>query len=181
MSVDLVSKNRLGGESCPSDLEILILNCSDLLGEMGIEINCEVSWAPWEDKSYLTEDDLKNPDIMANVKAIDEMFEYTKFVAQADGGEYIGYWKGVECNNISSAPLVYYDTEGQFELCGSRFVEAVFFLVDDEDLLAEFKQKCIGLGIKMDFNNLDEISIPELSCTPDELHNKKYDEYLADV
>jgi len=62
------------------------------------------------------------------------MFEYIKIVVQTDGGEYIGYWKGPECNNISSDPFVSYDTEGQFELCGSRFVETVFFLVYDEGL-----------------------------------------------
>lgn len=49
---------------------------------------------PWSDKSYLTEADLRNPDIVGNVRAIDEVCEMVSFVAETDGGELIGYWRG---------------------------------------------------------------------------------------
>ena len=124
---------------------------------------------------------MNNPDISANVRAIDEVCDYICFVAQTDGGEYIGYWRGPENLPINLSPLVYYDTEGQFELCGSRFVESIFFLVYDEELLKEFRDLCSDQGIDVDFSSLDDIPIPELNPTPDDLHSKIYESYLANT
>ena len=180
-TIEQVSINRLAGEECPKDLDNLILNAGALLDNMGININGEQYWEPWTDKSYLSESDLQNRDIMSNVKAIDELFGYIKFVAETDGGEFIGYWCGPENNQICDAPLVYYDTEGQFELCGSRFVEALFFLVYDDDLLEQLRCICKTVGIPLEFESIDDISIPKMNLTPNELHEIKYDEYLRNA
>lgn len=172
--VDLVSKHRLGGEPCPKDLEILITHGSDLLEELGIEINGDPSWAPWTDKSYLTAADYQDPDIAANVKAIDETFAMIRFAARTDQGEFIGYWSGPEGRTAAAGPLVYYDTEGQFRLCGARFIEALFFVSYDEELLARLKHTVAGHGVPLAFESIDEIAIPQANCTPDEFHQERY-------
>ena len=175
--VQQVSKNRLGGESCPKDLEILITQHFDILEDMGVEINGEESWAPWADKSYLTEADYRNPDIVANVKAIDDTFTCIRFVARTDDDECIGYWCGPEGRAVSESPLVYYDTEGCFRLCGTRFVESLFFLSYDENALARLRAAFASLGTPLEFNSLDDIVIPVTGCSPESYHDEKYRKY----
>lgn len=173
-----LSHLRLHGEPCPPDLEQLVTHGLDWLTGLGVTFGFEKEWAPWADKSYLTPADLANPDIAANVKAIDDVCEYIRFVAQTDGGECIGYWVGPVPRPLSECPLVYYDTEGQFELCGSRFVESFFFLIYDEDTLVELREVCADLGIPLDFISLDDIPIPASSITPDAYHEQRYDWHL---
>ena len=178
--VDAISTNRLRGEPCPRDLQLLIENCPDLIADLGISLGVDADWAPWSDKSYLTPEDLANPDITANVKAIDEVCEHVRFVAQLDGGECIGYWVSPTLRPIAACPVVYYDTEGQFELCGGRFVESLFFLIYDDDALEEVRLKCAALGIPMEFSSLDDIKIPESTISPDDFHDQRYTENLKD-
>ena len=172
--VEQVSKYRLAGEPCPRDLEILITGCGALLQELGIEINGDESWAPWADKSYLSESDFRDPDIVANVKAIDDTFRFIRFVARADDSECIGYWCGPEGRPVAESPLVYYDTEGQFRLCGGRFVEAIFFISYDEESLSRLRMICASLGVQLDFKTIDDIVIPATNVTPDKFHLERY-------
>ena len=41
-----VSKNRLGGEPCPKDLEVLLTHCGAILQELGVEISGDLKWTP---------------------------------------------------------------------------------------------------------------------------------------
>ena len=175
--VKQVSKHRLDGEPCPRDLEILITGCGALLQELGIEINGNEWWAPWADKSYLSEADYQNPDIAANVKAIDDTFRFIRFVALADSGEYIGYWCGPERRPAAKSPLVYYNSEGQFRLCGGRLVEAVFFVSTNEKALRKLRMTCASHGVQLNFKTIDDIAIPSTNVTPDKFHLERYAAY----
>lgn len=172
-----VSKHRLGGEPCPKDLEVLLTHCGAILQEVGIEISGDPAWAPWADKSYLTEADYRNPDIAANVKAIDDTFACISFVGRTEDGECIGYWRGAERRPISASPVVCYDTEGQFRLCGTRFIEALFFISYDEDALEQLRVAVANLGVPLEFESIDEIVIPQTISSPDSFHKERYEKY----
>jgi hypothetical protein len=73
--VSQFSSNRLGGESVPDDVKKLLEHHDQFVKRTGIELNWKKGWAPWADTSYLSPDDLANPDIAANVKAIAEVCE----------------------------------------------------------------------------------------------------------
>jgi hypothetical protein len=174
---DQVSTYRLGGEPCPRDLELLLTRGGPILDGLGIEISGDPDWAPWADKSYLTEADYRDPDIAANVKAIDDTFAHIRFVARTEQGESIGYWCGPEGRKAAEGPVVYYDTEGQFRLCGARFIEALFFVLYDDAGLEELRRAAAEWGVPLDFASIDDIAIPEPSITPEAFHLKQYERY----
>lgn len=165
-----VTLNRLNGATCPEDLRILLTDGIDLLNSLGVKVSGDVIWEPWADKSYLTAEDLADPDIAANVRAIDDTFAHINFVAQTDDDVCIGYWRGPNRTPIESSPLVSYDTEGQFRLCGGRFVEALFFEIGDDD----FREACRKIGIDLPFKSLDDIVIPATDPDPRTFHLGRY-------
>ncbi len=175
-----ISKNRLDDEKCPKDLEFIIDSCLDLINEMGIELNANENWEPWNDKSYLTEEDLKDPDIVSNVKAIDDTFKLISVIAETDESEYIGYWRGTEDKLIAKSPMVFYSNEGQFTLCGNSFIESLFFNVFDDELLDELKEKANAVGFELTFKCIDEIEDPKTVISPHDYHMLQYEKYKID-
>lgn len=172
--LESVVANRLGGEPCPDDLRVLLSDGVELLHRLGLEVNGDAAWQPWADKSYLTASDLADPDIAANVRAIDDTCAHIDFVARTEEGTCIGYWRGPQRVPLPSSPLVSYDTEGQFRLCGGRFVETPFFVLDDEEALEPFRQSCRRLGIALPFGSIDDIAIPPVEPTPEAFHLARY-------
>ena len=179
--LELVALNRFGGANCPDDLHILLTDGIELLKDLNVEVSGDPSWKPWADKSYLTESDLANPDIAANVRAIDDTFRHIDFFARTDDETFIGYWRGPQREPIRSSPLVSYDSEGQFALCGSRFVEALFSVIFDDEALARFRASCSELGIVLSFDSLDDIISPALKPDPMEYHLARYYAYKNEV
>ena len=147
------------------------------LDDLGIEVSGDPEWAPWADKSYLTEADYRNPDIAANVRAIDDTFALIRFVARTENGECIGYWSGPEGRRVADGPVVYYDTEGQFRLCGLRFVEALFFVLYDDDRLEQLRLAVGKHGVPLEFESIDDIAITQASCSPEAFHLGRYHEH----
>ena len=177
MKIEDISINRLKNESCPEDVTFLIENCMDLLTEMEIEINGDETWEPWNDKSYLTKEDLADPDISANIQAIDDTFSLISFIAEFPDGEYVGYWRGIENSNIEDCPLVHYSNDGQFSLCGPRFIESIFVNLYDDEGLDEIRRLAKEKGIELNFKSIDDIKDKETKIEPDDYHQKKYYEY----
>ncbi|WP_009959426.1 hypothetical protein [Verrucomicrobium spinosum] len=172
--LESVTVNRLGGEPCPEDLRVLLTVGNDLLHDLNVEVCGDATWQPWADKSYLTAADLADPDISANVRAIDDTFELINFIARTEDDTYIGYWRGPNHVPLAKSPLVSYDTEGQFRLCGGTFVESLFFVIHDDEALAQFREDCVQLGIELAFESVDDISIPSVDPTPDAFHTARY-------
>lgn len=133
-------KEVLKGQAVPDDLRKLFRMqvlwpdednsmVYDPLGGMNCRILMQGEKVGVLDKSYLTAKDKKNPDTMANVKAIDSVCEYITFAAYTDDSELVGYWHGPEKTPIEKAPLVSLDTEGQFnQLSGKKLAEALLGL-----------------------------------------------------
>lgn len=94
------------------------------------------------DTSYLTDADRANPGIMANVAAIEETAALVAWVA-VERQRALGYWRGPESTPLDAAPLVEFDSEGQFRLAGATSVTEFYafqleeWVAGDDDLLAE--------------------------------------------
>ncbi|GAB2558277.1 hypothetical protein GCM10027033_14370 [Leucobacter ruminantium] len=83
------------------------------------------------DDSYLTEDDLAEPGIRANVRAMAETNALIAWVAEEDGERAYGYWNGpadpsaaaeeqADGGAASGPALVSLDTEGQYMMLAGR-------------------------------------------------------------
>lgn len=88
------------------------------------------------DTSYLTEEDLADPDIRANVQAMAETNERILWAAEEDGELAFGYWQGADGSQV----IVSLDSEGQYTVVpGRNITEALCASVsefDDEEFAA---------------------------------------------
>src|SRR5437763_1778649 len=110
----------LRGQAVPPDLRILldVAGCAGdidpLRDALGFAHLVPGRDYPLLTGSYLNDSDRHNPDIMANVAAINDVVLLTTMVAESDDGDMIGYWHGPERTAIGTAPIVKLDTEGMF-------------------------------------------------------------------
>jgi len=174
------SDHRLKGEPIPNDLELL-LACFDEVRELtGIEVGDAAEWAPWLDVSYLSESQLKDPDISANIEAISGVCEYISFVVATEDAEYIGYWRGPNNRSLSQSPIVRLDNEGQFRTCAGRnIVEALLSELYNGETFLELKQLFESKGLALPYSSYADIPhadepAEEPYIAPAELHDKLY-------
>ena len=135
------------------------------------------------DTSYLTAADRANPDIAANTQAMEETAALITWVAENDDeGVAFGYWRGPAGIPLDVAPVVALDTEGQLELLrGTTLSEA---LVDEygqwsqEDYTA-LVAECRSRGVAISADDPDDLIEPDVSPTPADHHEARYQELLA--
>ncbi len=135
------------------------------------------------DTSYLTAEDLANPDIAANSRAIEETAALITWVAEdEDEGQASGYWRGPDDLPLTAAPVVSLDNEGQFQvLRGTSLSEA---LSDEygqwaDDGYVGLVAQCRSQGVPISADDPDELPEPTVSPTPAEHHVARYRELLA--
>ena len=143
------SARRLGGEPIPDDLKILLGHAEEFARRTSLALHGEEGWAPWLDTSYLTKEDRRDPDTMANVRAIADVCGFIAFVAANDDDECFGYWRGPDLRPIAESPIVHFDNEGQFYLVGGTFAEAILFQAGDGVQFAETREWLRSLGIEV--------------------------------
>ncbi|KAF0812677.1 hypothetical protein IGB42_02969 [Andreprevotia sp. IGB-42] len=132
------------------------------------------------DHSYLSEEELANPDIAANVAATKEVFALITFVVQNDNSDVIGYWHGPEGTPIGQAAIVKYDSEGQFSLLqGTTLTEALLgdYVFDDDEEFTSLRDWFAEDGITITASNWDDLASPEPASTPDDLHETLYNQH----
>ena len=175
------SQNRLNGEPVPDDVKALLANHDELLERTGVELNWKKKWAPWLDASYLSAKDRANPDIAANVRAIEEVCGLISFIGAHEDGNYFGYWRGPKQRPIAKSPLVCLDNEGQFGLLAdSTFAEAI--LVNrtfDAEQFAELRDWLRSLGVEIQWKVPGDATYPKEKERPDDLHQKLYYRHLG--
>jgi hypothetical protein len=132
--------------------------------------------------SYLNDRDRQDPSIMANVAATNDVFTFITFVAESEDGDMIGYWHGPERTPIDAAPIVKYDTEGQFDLMQGRTLSEEMlgnYTFSDLERFTAVRSWLDAHGIKVDAANWGGLSTPETSTRPDVLHETLYQEKRA--
>ena len=183
---ELFRRDILKGQAAPRDLQAL-LDVTAEAGDGADPLRQALSYAllrPGRDYallsgSYLNERDRQNPDIMANVAAIDEVMTMITFVAESEDGDAIGYWHGPEGTPIDAAPIVKYDTEGQFDLMQGRNLSEAMLgdnTFSDDERFAEGRAWLASCGIEMDATNWRSLSTPTAATMPSKLHGTLYNE-----
>jgi hypothetical protein len=188
MSLDTERFRRdvLKGQAAPQDLQAL-LGVVALAGDdddplreaLGFSLLSPGRDYPLLSGSYLNEKDRQNADIMANVAAINEVLAMITFVAESEDGDMIGYWHGPERTTIAAAPIVKYDTEGQFDLMQGRTLsEAMLgnYTFDDDERFADGRAWLADCGIEMDAESWHGLSTPAAATMPNKLHRTLYNE-----
>ena len=152
---------RLAGETAPPDLDILLKafsarqNFAQSTENPLTHAATELMWTDRTysllDHDYLNETDRENPDIMANVKAMQDTAEKLKFVAQSEDDFLLGYWQERPETPLAACSLFWLDSEGQYSIAeGKSLAETLAYraLVDgDEELCGVVTQTFEQLGI----------------------------------
>ena len=183
-TIETFQQEILKGQTAPQDLqallEVITEDGADPLREaLGFSLLSPGRDYPLLSGSYLNERDRQNPDIMANVAAIDEVMAMITFVAESEDGDMIGYWHGPERTPIDAAPIVKLDTEGQFDLMQGRNVsEAMLgnYTFGDDERFADGRAWLAECGIDMEAADWHRLSTPTAASMPNKLHRTLYNE-----
>lgn len=173
-------------DTIPHDLEVLVLTTIEQEESPFDEIELTAIMPDEEsglwDNSYLTTEELADPDIQSNIIAIDYVRQFATFVAQQAGSGYLfGYWHGLNNRDFDNSPIICYDTEGQFSVYyGGSLVETVcaIYAFDDKDLFKELKKDFKKIGINFSIKKWEDVydNEPKTEDDPAELHLKIYNE-----
>lgn len=178
---DAFIKTILKGREAPADLSKLLNEeqCSDLLAEIDCQLIDPDQVPDLISHSYLNDHDRKNPDIMTNVSAINDVFRYITFVVRKGDGEVVGYWHGPEQIPLPDARIVQYDTEGRFNMLpGNTLSEALIgdFVFNDDEF-RNICQKFQLCGIEIRVSSINDLDDPDPTTKPNELHDALYNQY----
>lgn len=133
--------------------------------------------------SYLSEDEKRDPQIQANIAAIREVARLITFVAKDEEDNFYGYWHGKQGRPLQNAPIVQYDTEGQFHIMpGTSLTESFTaqYCFDNDDLFNEIKEGFAKLEFFFQYNSWQEVYDHETEIEDDaaNLHDTLYNAHL---
>jgi len=183
---------RLGGRPLPDDLlELLNLQGSDAasgsanpLKEAGITFLDGDQLPAVIAAACAGETDLEGASRLAYAQAMRDMVRYSGFVAEDATGSPIGYWFGPDQIPIESAPIMRYDTKGNFcILPGDGIAEAVSAVASGDSNLIFLKLRGYlnkhGFTIKA--RTLDDIRRRACSASPQMVFQQLLRDYSADL
>jgi hypothetical protein len=184
--IQLFQQDILKGQAIPKDL-LALLDAARQAGDGDDPLHEALSFSflspnrdyPLLSGSYLNETDRQNPDIMANVAAINQVMSMITFVAKSEDGDMIGYWHGPEQTSISEAPIVKLDTEGQFDLMqGRNLSEAMLgnYTFGDDARFADGRAWLAACGIEIEAANWHALATPVAATLPNKLHRSLYND-----
>lgn len=201
LTVDDMSTRLLGGQDVPPDLICFIQMharwvtdgdafASDALAATGFNLIDPDHLPALLSHSYLNEQDRADPDTMANIRAFDEVFALSAFVAVGDEDEIVGYWQGPDQVPLHEAPFVMLDSEGQFSLLpGETITEAmVIYAVqarfDEAEVQLQFEEMCgifRAFGINLAIRDLAMVKVHPTRVDPAELHLSAYTKFRTEA
>lgn len=173
----MFSKNRLDNEPIPDDLAKLLKHSDAFLETTGIRLLSDANEEPWNDTSYLSAQELENPDIASNIRAMAETNALIAFFAVSEDDEFYGFWRGPKNRSIADSPLVWLDNEGQYaSLDAPTFAAGIAeHLSWSDDLKALLEE----IGLEVSEESAD-FSWPDGLVTPGAFRDALYKRYLKE-
>jgi hypothetical protein len=175
------STAHLGGQAAPPDLALLLEvqwnGTSDVLADLGFRFWRDAKRSPLLEMTYLNDNDRANPNTMANVAAAQDVFAFIAFVGEDDDGNAYGYWLGPDHRPIENAPIISYDTEGQFSVRPGRML-AEALLADrfssQEDEFLMLRDQLNQLGLNISAASPRDLHAPDVKPAPEQVHRERY-------
>jgi hypothetical protein len=172
------SRNRLDGEPVPGDLRILLPHRDELAERTSIRLEWAEDWAPWQDANFLIDAEPLGRDSTPNVRAIKDVCRHIAFVGADQAGQLFGYWRGPSHRKVEESPLVILDDKRHFHLCiASNFAEAILARAYGREHFTKLRAWLRALGISIDWQSPDQLTIPYEVSTPKDLHRELFERY----
>ncbi|GAA4473023.1 hypothetical protein GCM10023170_093580 [Phytohabitans houttuyneae] len=134
------------------------------------------------DHSYLTDNDRADPDIMANIAAIDTVLLHAAWIGTLADGDVVGYWLHPD-EPVGEPPLVVtFSTEGEFDIRpGESLVEAVIYHYAgyEDDRFASVADLYEAHGLPITARRADDLLYRRAVVNPGVLHSKRYEQECA--
>lgn len=111
-------------------------------------------WEEPSDFSYLNEQDLDDPDILANVKTMKETNDLISWIGRDFEGD-VGLWRVPENTKLSQVPIVRLDTEGQYSIVATSIPDYIAVSCDHYEF-SKNRNLLISVGFHLS-ESVDEI------------------------
>jgi hypothetical protein len=180
-------EDRLRGRPVPDDLRALIALQAGADPDgypPNHPLGLTETWilGPGEEPSlltgnYLSERDRANPDIMANVAAIDEVLRHCAWVAEVFNGDVAGYW--LHPNESADQPpaIIHLDSEGQFDILrGDTLVDAIIYNMAhfNDDYFATLADAFAAHGLPVSARRANDLPSRPVRVDPAAMHHRLY-------
>ena len=179
--VEAFARRHLNGERVPDDLAQLLLHGDEFLELTGIRLVSDADKEPWNDTSYLSAQELENPGIASNVRAMSQTNRLIAFIAIDEEDQYYGYWRGPDQRSIQNSPIVFLDNEGQYSALNqaglASAVHAQTSHYMQTDLHTELREFLESIGIQPPVSDTF-LEWPDGLVTPQEFREALYTAYL---
>jgi hypothetical protein len=121
---------------------------------------------------------------LAYAQAMADMIRYSGFVAEDVDGSAIGYWFGPDRVPIEVAPLMYFDTTGDFSVRrGDGIAEAVLVIAShgNDRAFSDLRDYLNEHGLRITAQTIRDIQQPECSPLPQVTYRQLIQSYSADL
>lgn len=150
----------------------------DVAETIELELVDDPKWTEPSDTSYLTAEDRKNDDIMANTEAMTKTNELIAWFGRDSEG-FVGLWCGSSNGPLEGAPVVRLDSEGQYHFEGATVADYIALAVhgSDEDEFEDVRDNLAEAGFRVG-DDIDAIysAIDALKDPPNDYRNKLYNQ-----
>jgi hypothetical protein len=184
--------SHLGGRTMPGDLRTLLeLQWRDAVaGTVNPLRNAGVTFLEGDRLPAIIEfeckgrDDLDGIRRLAYAQAMADMARYCGFVAEDVDGNAIGYWFGPHSVPIEAAPLISYNTKGNFSvLRGQGVAEAILVVaaLESDELFSTLREYLNGHGFNIVARKIGDTRMPECSLLPQATLQQLLESYSTDL
>lgn len=126
-----------------------LANLQNVLDQIEFEFIDDPEWAEPSDTSYLNETDRADPDIMANVAAMDATNKLIAWFGRDQEGGFVGLWRGPEKTPLERAPVVRLDNEGQYNLVAATVPDYVAVSDMDDEAFNDTRAALVAAGFSV--------------------------------
>jgi hypothetical protein len=132
----LVMSSRLAGP-LTADIDKLrkAKELARFLDDLELQFVDDPAWGEPSDTSYLSDEEKKDPDTAANVRAMTATNKLIAWFGQGPMG-YVGLWRGPKNHALVDAPVVVLDTEGQYRIVAATVADFIAVSVDESEFSA---------------------------------------------
>ena len=185
------ASQHLGGRTVPDDLRKLLNlqwrdaaagSSANLLKDAGVTF-LDGGRMPGLIAAVCTgREDLEGAARLAYAQAMGDMVRYSAFVAEDAAGDAIGYWFSPDRIPIETAPLLRFDTDGNFSILpGNGIAEAILVVASRDNNLtcSKLRNYLNEQGLNITARTIKDVQRRECSLLPQATYQQLIQAYSA--